>query len=277
MESTDFEVIKNINLYEILGFNSRNEFTPELAKKNYRKLALKYHPDKNKENNDKFEMIQLAYLILSSPEYKEKYEIIYDTNSQIKDFSDLKDTINNNTNIQQISTQEFKKKINDLNIKNNCIDIDILDQNSAKEKTLEILKERQEFERKFKETYKDTYNTLNGLSKNELNKKFNEIFDAKNELINNTPLISDQTDITVFNGNDSLCNYTTLTTMSYDSMYSNKSLYEETFNINNVPKFIDDNKSLELKMKEYKQNSEDLILLAKKSNLSNINTAVYRN
>ena len=277
MEGTDFEVIKNINLYEILGFNSRNEFTPELAKKNYRKLALKYHPDKNKENNDKFEMIQLAYLILSSPEYKEKYEITYDANSQIKDFRDLKDTINNNTNIQQISTQEFKKKINDLNIKNNSIDIDILDQNSAKEKTLEILKERQEFEKKFKEIYKDTYNTLNGLSKNELNKKFNEIFDAKNELINNTPLISDQTDITVFNGNDSLCNYTALTTMSYDSMYSNNSLYEETFNINNVPKFIDDNKSLELKMKEYKQNSEDLILLAKKSNLSNINTAVYKN
>jgi len=277
MENTDFEVIKNINLYEILGFNSRNEFTPELAKKNYRKLALKYHPDKNKENNDKFEMIQLAYLILLSPEYKEKYEITYDTNSQIKDFSDLKDTINNKTNIQQISTQEFKKKINDLNIRNNSIDLDILDQNSAKEKTLEILKERQEFERKFKEIYKDTYDTLNGLSKDELNKKFNEIFDAKNELVNNTPLISDQTDITVFNGNDSLCNYTTLTTMSYDSMYSNNSLYEETFNINNVPKFIDDNKSLELKMKEYKQNSEDLILLAKKSNLSNINTAVYKN
>jgi len=153
MESNDFELLKNINLYDILGFVSRNDFTTELAKKNYRKLALKYHPDKNpnESSNEKFELIQLAYLILMSPEYKEKYENVYDSNSQIKDFKDLKETVrNDNFKIERITKDDFSKKISKLNIKNKdnvSFEIpEILDQETAQKKTLDMLKERKESE-----------------------------------------------------------------------------------------------------------------------------------
>jgi curved DNA-binding protein CbpA len=287
MESNDFELLKNINLYDILGFVSRNDFTTELAKKNYRKLALKYHPDKNpnESSNEKFELIQLAYLILMSPEYKEKYENVYDSNSQIKDFKDLKETVrNDNFKIERITKDDFSKKISKLNIKNKdnvSFEIpEILDQETAQKKTLDMLKERKESEDFFKEIYKETHESLSKFcDQNEINKKFNEIFDEQTELSNNfnLPSVFDQSDITIYNGNDVLCNYTTLSNMSYDSMYADKSLYDETFNISNIPKYINDNKTLEQRMKDYMTNSQQLAQLAKNSNVSNMNTAVYKN
>jgi len=70
MASTDFK-----DYYEILGIN-KGASEAEI-KKQFRKLALKYHPDKNpgdKVAEEKFKTISEAYEVLSDPEKRKKYD-----------------------------------------------------------------------------------------------------------------------------------------------------------------------------------------------------------
>ena len=61
--------------YEILGV-SKNADAKEI-KKAYRKLAIKYHPDKNPDDKaaeERFKEAAEAYDVLSSPEKKQRYD-----------------------------------------------------------------------------------------------------------------------------------------------------------------------------------------------------------
>jgi DnaJ-class molecular chaperone len=62
------------DFYEVLGVSK--SATPEEMKKAYRKLALEWHPDRNKAANaaDKFKEINEAYAVLSDPQKKQTYD-----------------------------------------------------------------------------------------------------------------------------------------------------------------------------------------------------------
>jgi curved DNA-binding protein len=67
MASTDY--------YKALGVDKKS--SPEEIKKAFRKLAVKYHPDRNpndKAAEDKFKEINEAYAVLSDPKKKQEYD-----------------------------------------------------------------------------------------------------------------------------------------------------------------------------------------------------------
>ena len=66
-----------MNYYDVLSID-KNASLDEI-KKAYRKLAIKYHPDKNpnnkEESEEKFKLISEAYSVLSDPEKKTEYDL----------------------------------------------------------------------------------------------------------------------------------------------------------------------------------------------------------
>lgn len=83
----------NKNPYQILELDINKNLSKDDIKKAYKKLILKYHPDKNTEDTtDKFKEIQTAYEILSNDNKKLEYDSL-PANEKVKYYEKLKSII----------------------------------------------------------------------------------------------------------------------------------------------------------------------------------------
>lgn len=91
------------NYYEILGVTDKAELLE--IKKAYRKLAVKYHPDKNSDSDaeEKFKEINRAYETLSDPEKRAQYD-----RSQAKTTDVSSDFFGNFRDFSMNSRQNFE-------------------------------------------------------------------------------------------------------------------------------------------------------------------------
>ena len=95
--------------YEVLGV--KKDATADEIRKAYKKLAIKWHPDKNPDNKEeaenRFKEISEAYSVLSDPEKKKEYDNRDKINFQGFDFHDFdpfsmfKDFFRNSTNFEK--------------------------------------------------------------------------------------------------------------------------------------------------------------------------------
>lgn len=95
-----------MDFYKIL--NVKKEASQEDIKKAYRKLAMKYHPDRNqndKKSEEKFKEIQKAYDTLGDPQKRAEYDLL----NSYKNFNNKK------TQQYESNTEDFfKEKFSDI-------------------------------------------------------------------------------------------------------------------------------------------------------------------
>lgn len=234
-----------INLYDVLEVTNTDDLSQ--IKKQYRKLALKYHPDKGGDDNDKFELINLAYHILSDEELRQKYNDIYEG---FADFSKLKDNAFHTVKeASENDHKQFQTLVEQLNKKHGYDANEEWKPEEVFRKKLTLEDQRSQFEKELKEMPK--------LSQTDFSKRFEEgrVVDAEptNELI-------------AYAGGGTLSNCTYLN--DFEQLYDNTGSLDDNFQLPTLGKFVEDDTSLEARMKQYEQDGLKLAGLTKNSKVT---------
>jgi len=136
--SSNKKSIVDTEYYDILEI--KPTATEIEIKKAYRKMALKYHPDKNlndEEANEKFKKISEAYQILSDPNLRAKYNKSGKVNTDNESFIDPTEFFK-----QQFGNDSFSDFIGDISLSNQLSDSDVT--KTLEEKEEEIKKQKRE-------------------------------------------------------------------------------------------------------------------------------------
>jgi curved DNA-binding protein CbpA len=223
MDNINIEDIIDVNLYEVL--NISDDASEIEIKKQYKKLILKYHPDKNQTDTDIYELITLAYNILSNKELKK----LYNEMRLIKwDFTKLK------TESLKTTPNYEKKNFNHLNEEYNK-----LHGYNSNEKLLNI----QEFNTKLeelKDERKKEITKLKKINKKEFKKEFEKIKRHEDDISNE--LIPYNLELVLLNSIDNISKL-------YDT---DETGINAKFLLNNLPKYIENNLSYDEQMNNYK-------------------------
>lgn len=126
-EFLDYNELVKVDLYAILEVN--NNATSDEIKKSFKKIVIKYHPDKNpnlsQHQKELYEYIQVAYFILSNPTKREKYDEARKQNNNL--FNILKGQSQNSikhttpTNMGDAKKQ-FAEQVKELEKKHGLVD-----------------------------------------------------------------------------------------------------------------------------------------------------------
>ena len=268
ISTDDLYTIKDINLYEILCI-TKETFTPLLVKKKHRKLSLKYHPDKNigVENCvERFQMLHLAYQILSDPEKKTMYDYIFESSRDNEDFETMK-SYDRQYEGTFISRDQFKQKLEECD---KIVDPDYgknIGKMTDDEVFQAIYNTREEvLSSDMKEKFKIDMNYLEGINdETERKKQFKKMFEMMASDIDEDV----GEDLMLYNGNTTLIDMGTATTANYSTMYSTDNTFDDAFKINSSHLHEElDKRSFKEQMNEYENTNASLIEMSKHSKLN---------
>ena len=172
-EFIDYNELSKIDLYDLLTLT--NLATYDDIRRSFKKIAIQYHPDKNKSQTDQdrefFENVQVAYFILSDENRRAKYD---ESRKQHKDlFYSLKKSSQKNekskVDLDEVK-KNFKEKVKKLESEHGLNEFMDMDTNSRLKK---VSNERNTFQFP-KQPIKEFQHKVNG-------QDFNEVFNKQVE------------------------------------------------------------------------------------------------
>ncbi|AYV79768.1 MAG: DnaJ domain protein [Faunusvirus sp.] len=257
------EEIAQLDLYPILHVKSNA--TIKDIKKNYKKLILRYHPDKgHKKNPVKFERVKQAFTILSNEDLRKKYDALHQLYSKpISEISELKDDFKK-FNQKKLSAEEqalneldFKAKWDQLNNqhKYDPENRGVIPLDDMANQYNKLQYERDSLKVEFDNSYTFDTSKFNTI---DFNTKFNEYCNTKYGA-DSTVLTTHNTNATALVGNFAGLDQQNLyTEQAADALHSKSSSLNDAFTLPSahVMNTQIDKKSVKDRLKEYEQQTQ---------------------